>query len=294
LIGEVADTYFTLRERDLEKEIARSTHEVAVRNLELVRVRHEHGAVTALDLHEAEQFLHTAAAQIARTDRDIAQTENALSLLLGRVPGEVVRGAPTDDFGLLPDLPPGLPSALLERRPDIREAEQRLIAANAKIGVARASYFPRISLTGFLGGQSRALTELFSGPARDWIIAPALNSPIFDAGQVRVAVRLTEAQKREMVAAYRKTIYNAFREVSDALAGYDHTREQRREQDQLVHALMETARLSDLRYRGGMDSYLQVLDAERNLFQGRLLLAQVRLQELACFVQLYRALGGGW
>ena len=294
LIADVADTYFTLRERDLELEIARSTRDIAARNLELVRVRHDHGAVTALDVHEAEQFLYLASAQIAGIQRDIGQGEDALSLLLGQTPGNIARGRPLDDYGLPPELPAGLPSALLERRPDIREAEQKLIAANAQIGAAKAYYFPQISLTGFLGGQSRSLMDLFTGPARNWFIAPAANLPIFNAGQVRVAVKLTEAQKREMIVAYQKAVYNAFREVSDALIGYHDTRDQRRAQDQLVHALEETTRLSNLRYQGGMDSYLQVLESERMLFQGRLALAQLRLQELFSFVQLYRALGGGW
>jgi NodT family efflux transporter outer membrane factor (OMF) lipoprotein len=294
LVADVAGAWFTLRERDLELEIARSTRDIAARNLELVRIRHDHGAVTALDVHEAEQFLYIASAQISGTERDIGQTENALSLLLGGPPGGIARAKPTDDYGLPPELPAGLPSSLLERRPDIREAEQRLIAANAQIGAAKAYYFPQISLTGFLGGQSRALTDLFTGPARFWTIAPVANLPIFNAGQVRVAVRLTEAQQREMVAAYQKSIYNAFREVSDALIGYRDTREQRRQQDQFVHAVEEATRLSHLRYQGGMDSYLQVLESERALFQGRLSLARLRLQELLSFVQLYRALGGGW
>ena len=193
-----------------------------------------------------------------------------------------------------PRLPPGLPSSLLERRPDIREAEQTLIAANAQIGAAKAYYFPKISLTGFLGGQSRALTDLFTGPARLWTIAPAAVCRSSTPVRCASAVRLTEAQQREMVVSYQKAIYNGFREVSDALIGYQDTREQRSQQDRLVHALEETTRLSNLRYQGGMDSYLQVLDAERNLFQGRLALAQLRLQELLSFVQLYRALGGGW
>ena len=199
-----------------------------------------------------------------------------------------------DDFGLPPEVPPGLPSALLERRPDIREAEQLLIAANAQIGAARASFFPNISLTGFLGGQSRSLFSLFTGPARFWNITPAGTLPLFEAGQLRAGVRLTEAQKREMLMNYQRTIYTAFREVSDALVRYDRTREQRKQQDQLVRASAETVRLATLRYRGGLDSYLQVLDAERGLFQGRLVLAQVRLQELLSFVEIYRALGGGW
>ena len=294
LIADTAGTYFTLRERDLELDIARGTRDNAARNLQLVHLRHDHGAATALDVHQAEELLFIASAQIAGTERDIAQAENALSLLLGQVPGGIARGKAVDDYGLPQELPPGLPSSLLERRPDIREAEQRLIAANARIGAAKAYYFPQISLTGFLGGQSRALAELFTGPARDWSISPGALLPIFNAGQVRVAVRLSETQKREMLIAYQKTIYNALREVSDALIRYERTREERRQQDELVHALAETARLSNMRYQGGLDSYLQVLDAERSLFHGRLYQAQLRLQELLSFVQFYRSLGGGW
>ncbi|HTS29287.1 MAG TPA: efflux transporter outer membrane subunit [Bryobacteraceae bacterium] len=294
LISDVASTWFTLRERDLELEIARRTGEIATRHLELVRLRHDHGAATGLDVQQAEQLVYIAEAQVASAERDIAQAENALSLLLARPPGAIPRGKATDDYGLPPELPAGLPSSLLDRRPDIREAEQKLIAANAQIGVAKAYYFPQISLTGFLGGQSRALSELFTGPARNWSVAPGALLPIFTAGQVRVAVHLSEAQQREMLIAYQRAIYNALREVSDSLVRYDRTREQRGQQDRLVHALAEASRLSMLRYQGGMDSYLQVLDADRSLFQGRLALAQVRLQELLAFVQCYRALGGGW
>ncbi len=295
LIAEVAGDYFTLRERDLELEIARATRGIAEHNLQLVRLRHDHGAATGLDVHQAEQFLFTATARIASAERDIGQAENALSLLLGKPPGDIQRGkTAVDDFGLPAEIPPGLPSALLERRPDIRQAEQVLIAANAQIGVAKAYYFPQISLTGFVQGQSRALFDLFTGPARFWSVSPSALLPIFSAGQVRTAVRLSEAQKREMLIAYQRTIYNALREVSDALVRYSRTREQRRQQDYLVHALIETSRLSNVRYQGGLDSYLQVLDAERNLFDGRLVLAQLRLQELLSFVEVYKALGGGW
>jgi multidrug efflux system outer membrane protein len=294
LIGDVASTYFTLRERDLELQIGKGTRDLAQRSVELIRLRHDHGAATALDVHQAEELLYIASAQIAGSERDVTQAENALSLLLGQAPGPVERGKPVDDYGLPPTLPAGLPSSLLERRPDIRQAEQTLIAANAQIGVAKAYYFPQLSLTGFLGGQSRALTELFTGPARSWNISPAALLPIFNAGQVRVGVRLSEARQREMLIAYQRTIYNALREVADALTRYDRTREQRSQQDRLVTALTETARLADVRYRGGLDSYLQVLDAERNLFQARLTLAQLRLQELLSFTQIYRALGGGW
>lgn len=294
LVGEVMQNYFLLRERDLELDIANRTRDIAQDSLRLVNLRHERGAATGLDVHQAEQFLYTATATIASTQRDIEQTENALNLLAGRVPGTIQRGKPLEDFRAPLDPPAGLPSSLLERRPDIRQAEQNLISANAQIGAARAMYFPQISLTGFMGGQSRALGALFTGPARFWSIGPGATLPIFNAGQVRAQVRLTEAQKRELVIAYQRSIYSAFREVSDALVGYQRTREQLAQQEKLVHALSESSRLSRLRYQGGLDSYLQVLDAERNLFQGQLVLSELRLSVLNSFVQLYRALGGGW
>ena len=294
LIGDVAGNYFTLRERDLELRIARGTRDIADRNLKLIRLRHDHGAATGLDVDQAEQFFYLATVRMASVEGDIGQVENGLSLLVGSLPGDIARGKPIESFELPPQLLAGLPSSLIDRRPDIRAAEQKLISANAQIGVAKAYYFPQISLTGVLGGQSRALTRLFTGPASYWTLTPDALLPIFTAGQTRVAVRLSEAQKREMLLDYRKTIYTAFREVSDALIRYDRTREQRGQQDHLVQALAETVRLSTLRYQGGTDSYLQVLSAERDLFQGQLAQAQLRLQELLAFVDLYRALGGGW
>jgi multidrug efflux system outer membrane protein len=294
LIGDVIADYFLLRERDSELEIARQTRDIARDNLRLVELRHGRGAATGLDVHQAEQFLYTATAQMASARRDIEQTENALSLLAGRTPGEIARGKALAELEPPAQVPPGLPSSLLERRPDVRQAEQTLIAANARIGAAKAMYFPQITLTGFLGGQSVALARLFDSPERQQAIAPAAILPLFNAGQIRAGVHFSEAQQREMVIAYRKTIYTGLREVSDALVGYTGTREQRTQQTLLVQALAESTRLSNMRYKGGLDSYLQVLDSERNLFQGQLILAQLRLAEMQSFVQLYRALGGGW
>lgn len=293
LISDVMNDYFDLREQDLELQIGQQNRDAAQDNLRLIQLRKDRGAANALDLHQAEQFLYTTTAQIASVRRSIAQSEDALNLLLGKAPGEVPRGRNLDQITLPPEVPAGLPSALLERRPDIREAEQNLIAANAQIGAARALFFPDISLTGFLGSQSRALAGMFTGPARVESIGPNALLPIFHAG-LRAGVQLTEAQEREMLVTYQKTIYTALSEVSDALAAYQHTRDQRAEEEKLVTALSESVRLSELRYRGGLDSYLQVLDAERNLFGGQLTLAELRLLELESVVQLYRALGGGW
>lgn len=295
LVADVTTTYFALRELDLELEIGQRTKDIAENGLRLTQLRHDRGAATGLDVRQAEQLLYLATAQIAATQRSIGTTENALSTLLGKNPGDVQRGKRLEEFHAPPQVPAGIPSTLLARRPDIRQAEQTLIAANAQIGAARAQYFPQISLTGMLGGQSRALSNLFIGDARYWnFAAPSATLPIFNAGRIRSNVRLTEAQKREAVLSYQKTIQTAFREVSDSLISYRKFAEQRDQQEQLVRVLQESTKLSTLRYKGGLDSYLQVLDAERNLFQQQLTLASVRQAELASIVTLYKALGGGW
>lgn len=293
LISDVMTNYFELRELDLELEIGQQNNGIARHNLQLIQERKDRGAASGLDVHQAEQFLYTTTAEIASAKRSIAQAEDALNLLLARAPGEVPRGQALEQITSAPDLPAGLPSSLLERRPDIRQAEDNLIAANAQIGAARALFFPDITLTGLLGSQSRSLAGMFTGPARNESIAANALLPIFHAG-LRAGVQLTEAQQREMLIAYQKTIYGSLREVADALAVHTRTREQRGEEEKLVAALSESVRLSNLRYRGGLDSYLQVLDAERNLFAGQLTLAQLRFLELQSVVQLYRALGGGW
>jgi NodT family efflux transporter outer membrane factor (OMF) lipoprotein len=294
VIADVITTYLTMRELDLELEIARKTKDIAENGLKLTNIRKERGVSTGLDVRQAEQLLYTATAQIPATERAIAETENYLNVLLGQNPDDVPRGKSLVELAGPSKVPAGLPSDLLERRPDIRQAEQTLIAANAQIGAAKALFFPQISLTGLLGVQSRALGDLFSGPARNQSIAPAGVLPLFNAGQLRNNLRLTEAQQREALATYRKTIQTAFQEVSTALADYQKSREQRSQEELLVRALRDTDRLSTLRYKGGIDSYLQVLDAERNEFSGELALAQLRKNELLSIVQLYRALGGGW
>jgi NodT family efflux transporter outer membrane factor (OMF) lipoprotein len=294
LISDVTTAYFQLLELELELDVSRKTRDIAADSLKLVQLRRERGAASGLDVRQAEQLQFSATAQIEAVERGIAQSENLLSLLLGQPPSDQPRGAKLDEIPVPPAVPAGLPSALLERRPDIRAAEQTLIAANARIGAARALYFPQLSLTAFAGAQSRALTEIATAPARVYSAAPSALLPIFRAGQIRNQVRLTEAQQREMVVRYQQAIYNALREVSDALAGYTRTRNQREQQEQLVRTLDDSVRLSTLRYKGGLDSYLQVLDSQRNLFAGELTLARLRLEERLAVVQLYRALGGGW
>lgn len=294
LISDVTSSYFLLRELDLELEIARKTQEIGENGLRLTKLRRSQGAATGLDVSQAEQLLRTANARLAQIEREITQAENALNLLLAKPPGTIERGKPLQEFIVRAQVPAGLPSDLLARRPDIRQAEQTLIAANAKIGAVKAMYFPQINLTGILGTQSRMLTELFTDPSKQMNFSPTLIAPLFNAGRIRNNVRFSEAQKREALITYEKTVMNSFREVSDSLAVFTKTREQREEQEKLVEALQESNRLSNLRYKGGLDSYLQVLDAQRNLFEGELTLAKLRLQELNSVVQLYRTLGGGW
>jgi multidrug efflux system outer membrane protein len=294
LVSDVMEAYFQLLEQDSELEISHETQAIAQDSLNLVELRHQRGAASGLDVSQADQLLYTAGAQSAAAERAIAQSEDLLSLLQGSAPGAQARGRKLEEIPVPAQIPAGMPADLLARRPDIREAEQNLVAANAEIGAARALYFPQLSLSAFAGGQSRSLLQLATGPARVYSVAPGAVESIFHAGQIRSQVRLSEAQQRELLIAYQRSIYTALREVADALVSFDRLREQRGQEEQLVHTLEETVRLSDLRYRGGLDSYLQVLDAQRNLFSGQLVLEQLRLQERVSVVQLYRALGGGW
>jgi multidrug efflux system outer membrane protein len=247
-----------------------------------------------LDVRQAEQLVYTAAEKIPDLERRIQQQENLISVLLGNNPGAVERGWAVTQQPHAPVVPAGLPSSLLERRPDIRQAEQQLIAFNAQIGVAQGEYFPDISLTATGGYQSAALSKLFSGPSGMWDIVGALTQPIFNAGRVRAGVKFAKAQQQEALHLYRKTIQEAFREVSDALVAYRKTQEFTTQQDLLVRSAKDAARLSDLRYRGGRASYLEVLDSDTRYYSAELVAAQARLNELQALVDLYKALGGGW
>ena len=294
LVADVSESYLLLRALDLELAIARRTRDVATDSLRLTETRRSGGIASALDVRQAEQLLFTTTGRIARLEREIGFIEHRLSLLLGREPGGIPRGRALDAFEYPPTVPAGLPSALLERRPDIRQAEQQLVAANARIGVAKAEYFPRISLTGFLGVQSRALTDFLTGSAVLGSATLGATAPIFNAGRTRANVELAEAIQREAVVQYQRAIVAALRDVSDALVAHTKVREERTEQERLIEALAESRRLATERYQSGLDSYLPVLDAQRELFEGELTLAILRQRELAAIVQLYRALGGGW
>jgi outer membrane protein, multidrug efflux system len=294
LVSDVASAYFNLLDLDMELAIARRTLAVREESLKLITSRERGGLGTLLDVRQGEQLVHGAASVIPDLERLIAQTENQISLLLGGSPGGVARDRSLTDQEPPPAVPAGLPSSLLERRPDIRAAEQNLVATNALIGVAKAAYFPRISLTGLLGFQSDQLSSLFTGPMRVWQFVPQVTQPIFNAGRIRSGVQLATAQQQLALIEYERAIQTAFREVSDALVRYQKEREIRAQQELLVATLQDRSRMSHVRYEGGIDTLLNALDADRDLFASELGLAQTRRNELLALVQLYRALGGGW
>jgi multidrug efflux system outer membrane protein len=295
LVSDVATAYFTVRELDYQLEISKTTLATRQDSLKLTIYRQTGGVATLLDLRQAEQLVDTAAETIPALQQRIEQTENQISLLLGKNPGDVIhhQGAFNEDL-FPPEVPAGLPSELLERRPDIRAAEESLIAANAQIGVARAAYFPQLSLSGLIGGQSTQLSSLFSGPHSAWSFVPQITQPIFTAGRLRSSVRLAQAQRDSALVQYQKTIQTAFTEVSNALIAHQRVRESRVQQQALVTALEDRKRLAYERYIGGVDTQLNALDADRDLLQAELDLRQIRLNELLSVVQLYKALGGGW
>src|ERR671919_1503546 len=294
LVSDVTTAYFNLLELDMELAIAKNTLTTRAESLRLIKVQQQGGVATLLDVRQGEQLVYSAAESIPNAERQIEQTENQISLLLGRNPGPVTRGNLLTAQQTPHQVPAGLPSSLLERRPDIQAAEQILIAANANIGVAKAAYFPQITLTGEFGFQSTALSNLFSGSRRLWSFVPQLTYPIFDAGRTRFGVEGAEAEQQSALAQYERAIQTGFRDVSDALIQYQKVREVRAERELLVTALLDRKRLAYLRYRGGVDTLLNALDADRDLFNAELSLAQIRLSELLSLVQLYRALGGGW
>ncbi len=239
-------------------------------------------------------MVYQASQTIPDTERLIEQTENQISLLLGNNPGPIPRGKSLTEQPELPAVPTGLPSSLLERRPDIRSAEQNLVAQGALVSAARAAYFPTISLSGFFGFQSSQLSNLFTGANRGWSFVPQITQPIFTAGRLKSNVKFARAQQEFAVVQYQQTIQTAFREVSDALVQYRKEREIRTQQELLVTTLLDRSRLAYLRYQGGVDTLLNALDADRDLFSSELSLTQTRRNELLSLVQLYKALGGGW
>jgi len=294
LVANVAAAYFQLRQLDLELEISKRTLGSRSESLKLTQTLEQHGISSLLDVRQSEQLVYTAAEEVPDFERQIAQQENALSILLGKNPGDIPRGLKLTEQPHSPEVPAGLPSFLLERRPDIREAEQNLISVNAQIGVARSAYFPQISLTGSAGFETPALSNLFTGPAGLWNFGASLTQPIFEGGRIKSNVRLTEAQREQFLLAYQQTIQGAFRDVSNTLVAYRKNREFRIQQEQLFRSAQDAARLSEVRFKAGTTDYLEVLTNDTNSFTAELGLAQAQGNELIALVQLYQALGGGW
>jgi multidrug efflux system outer membrane protein len=294
VVSSVATAYFTLRELDLALDLSKRTLAARQDSLQLTTVLAQNGSASALDVRQSEQLVYSAAETIPDLERQITQQENSLSILLGDSPGPIPRGRPLTDQPNPPTVPVGLPSELLERRPDIRAAEASLVAANAEIGVAKAALFPSISLTGAAGYESYALNNLFTHSQRMWNGAGSLTQPIFAAGALRSGLRLADAQQQEMLLTYQQAIMNAFQEVSSSLVAYQKNREFREQQELLTAATQDTDRLSKILYQHGGASYLQVLTSENNDFSAELNLAQAQLNERLALVQLYNALGGGW
>jgi len=297
LVSDVASDYFALLDLDLQLQITRDTITTQEDALKLTQFRLEHGVATALDVLQARQVLDTANAEVPELQRQIGIEENAISILLGDYPQSVVRGRPLVDQPFPPEVPAGLPSSLLERRPDILRAEQNLVSANAQIGVAKAAFFPQISLTANGGGvvsRSTEFTNIIDSNLGTWGVAGQLTQPIFTAGRLRGNLRATESQQRQSLISYKQAIQGAFGDVSDALIAYEQYHKVRVAQEVTVKDLSESVSTSLKRYRGGITTYLEVLDNQRSLFAAQLTLAQDRGDEFQSLVQLYRALGGGW
>jgi outer membrane protein, multidrug efflux system len=294
VISNVATAYFELRALDLELEISKQTLASRQDSLQLEQALEQNGSTSLVDVRQSEQLVYTASETIPNVERQIRQDENLINVLLGRNPGSVDRGRKLTEQPHPPSIPSGLPSALLERRPDIQQAEQQLIAANAEIGVAKAAFYPDISLTGTGGFQALALAKLFTGPASFWTVGPTLTVPIFTAGKIRSNVKLTEAQQQQALLTYQETIQQAFRDVSDSLIAYQKNREFREQQELLTASAEDSAKLAQIRYQAGVTSYLEVLTNDTNYFAAQLNLAQAQQNELTALVQVYNALGGGW
>ena len=293
LVTSVANAYVNLRDLDKQLVIAVSTAKSREESYKLFTLRFEGGVISELELSQVKSEYEQALARIPVLQKQIAQQENGISVLLGRNPGPIPRGKTIDDL-TLPSIPEGLPSDLLERRPDIRQAEQELIAANARIGAAKALFFPTISLTGNFGWASTDLSKLFSGPSQAWSWAGSFTAPIFTGGSLRGNYKATQAIQQQLLFNYQKAIQTAFKEVDDSLADQKGTREQLQAQARQVEALKTYAHVARLRFDNGYTSYIEVLDAERSLFNAQLEYAQSQGILFQSLVNLYKAMGGGW
>jgi outer membrane protein, multidrug efflux system len=294
LVANVATAYFQLRALDSELEISKRTLGSRQQSLQLTDTLESHGGASGLDVSQAEQLVYTASETIPDLERQIQQQENVLSVLLGENPQSIPRGRPLTEQPLPQNVPAGLPSELLERRPDVRQVEQNMAAANAQIGVAKASFFPSLSLTGLGGLESNALQNFITQPSQTWYAAFNVSQPVFEGGALRSQLKLARANWQESVLSYKQTVQNALEQVSNSLVASQKDREFREQQELLTQAAQRTDQLSEVLYKNGGAGYLQVLTSETNYFSAELNLVQAQLNERLALVQLYQALGGGW
>jgi outer membrane protein, multidrug efflux system len=294
LVANVATAYFQLRALDSQLEISKRTLASRKQSLKLTEFLESHGSNSGLDVSQSQQLVYTASETIPDLERQIQQQENLLSILLGENPGPITRGRALTEQPVPESVPAGLPSELLERRPDVRQAEEIIVAANAHIGVAKASFFPSISLTGIGGLESNALNQFINAPSQTWFGALSVAQPVFQGGALRSGLRLSRAQYQEAVLSYQQTIQNAFEQVSNSLVASQKNREFREQQELLTQAARQTNQLSEVLYKNGGASYLQVLTSETNYFSAELNLVDAQLNERLALVQLYQSLGGGW
>jgi multidrug efflux system outer membrane protein len=294
LVASVATAYFQLRALDSELELSKSTLASRQQSLQLTQFLESHGGASGLDVSQAKQLVYTASETIPDLERQIQQQENVLSVLLGENPQSMPRGRALTEQPVPQAVPAGIPSELLERRPDVRQAEQIMVAANAQIGVAKASFFPNLSLTGLGGLESNALHRFISQPSETWSGAFSVSQPVFQGGALRSQLRLARANWQEAVFSYQQTVQNALEQVSNSLVASQKDREFREQQELLTQAAQQTDQLSEVLYKNGGASYLQVLTSETNYFSAELNLVQAQLNERLAIVQLYQALGGGW
>jgi len=294
LVANVATAYFQLRALDSELELSKRTLASRQQSLKLTQVLESHGSASGLDVSQAEQLVYTASETIPDLERQIQQQENLLSVLLGENPQSIPRGRALTEQPVPQNVPAGLPSELLERRPDVRQAEENVVAANAQIGVAKAAFFPNLSLTGLGGLESNALHQFISQPSEIWSGAFSVSQPVFQGGALHSQLRLARANRQETVFSYQQTVQNALEQVSNSLIASQKNREFREQQELLTRAAQQTDQLSEVLYKNGGASYLQVLTSESNYFSAELNLVQAQLNERLALVQLYQAVGGGW
>jgi multidrug efflux system outer membrane protein len=294
LVANVATAYFQLRALDNQLEISKRTLASRQQSFQLTRFLESHGGASGLDVSQSDQLVYTASETIPDLERQIQQQENVLSVLLGENPQSIPRGRALTEQPVPQNVPAGLPSELLERRPDVRQVEENMVAANAQIGVAKASFFPSLSLTGLGGLESNALHRFISQPSETWYGAFNVSQPVFQGGALRSQLRLARANWQETVLSYQQTVQNALGQVSNSLVASQKDREFREQQELLTQAAQQTDQLSEVLYKNGGASYLQVLTSETNYFSAELNLVQAQLNERLALVQLYQALGGGW